>query len=113
MSQTHATPETGQKPKRHFLMHPAVFIVEAVILVCVIVGITMANDPGENHYVGTATVDKVLGGGKKCWVDLTTVDGGKLTYFRMSKDTCDQVHEGDVIEVVKGKYLPQIASKTP
>lgn len=109
MSQNqYAVPEGKPPAQRHFLMHPVVFIIEAILLISLVVGITMANQVPDDHFTGIATVEHVNGGGKKCWVDLRTEDGVFLNDFRVTQNSCNNLSEGDVVEVVKGKYVPEL-----
>jgi hypothetical protein len=112
MSQNEQSDVVEKKPSpRSFLLNPIVMIIEAILLVCVIVGLTLANTQPSDHFTGTATVVSFTGTAKKCWVDLEKEDGAILNDFRMSQETCEHISEGDVVEVVKGKYLPEIASQ--
>jgi hypothetical protein len=100
-----------KKATRSFLLNPVVMVIEAIILIGLVVGITLGSATPKDHFTGIATVEHVNGGSKKCWVDLRTEDGTFLNDFRMSQDTCESLSEGDVVEVIKGKYLPEIAHR--
>jgi hypothetical protein len=110
MSQTENVPEAA-KSKRNFLMHPAFILVQSFLLLGVLLVIAIANAGTKEDFTGIATVEHV-NGGKRCLLDLRTEDGVFLDNFRMSSGTCRKVSEGDVIEVVKGKDLHEIAERS-
>lgn len=110
MSQNEHVPE-ATKSKRNFLMHPAFVLVPSFLLLGVLLVIAIANAGTKEDFTGIATVERV-NGGKRCLLDLRTEDGVLLDNFRMSSDTCRKVSEGDVIEVVKGKDLHEVAGRS-
>lgn len=109
MSQNKNVSEAA-KSKRHFLMHPAFILVQSFLLLGVLLVIAIANAGTKEDFTGIATVEHV-NGGQRCLLDLRTEDGVFLDNFRMTTGTCRKVSEGDVIEVVKGEDLHEIAEK--
>ncbi|MFF1880187.1 hypothetical protein ACFVVC_01795 [Pseudarthrobacter sp. NPDC058196] len=110
MSQNESVLEAGES-KRNFLAHPAFFLVPSFLLLGVLLVTAIANAGAKDDFTGIATVEHV-NGGKRCLLDLRTEDGVFLDNFRMSSATCKKVSEGDVIEVIKGKDLPEIAERS-
>lgn len=110
MSQNEIAPEAA-KPKRGFLTYPASIFVPTFLFLGALGIIALANVNSNEDFTGIATVEHV-NGGKRCLLDLRTEDGVFLDNFRMSSETCRKVSEGDVIEVVKGKDLHEIAERS-
>lgn len=95
-----------KKTTRSFLLNPVVLGIEAVLIVCFGVGITMSYAQPKDYYTGAATVVSFTGSAKHCWVDIEH-DGVVTKYFEMAMKTCDNITKGEVIEIVRGKYLPE------
>lgn len=98
--------EDQKKTTRSFLLSPVVLAIEAVLIVCLGIGVTMSYTQPKDYYTGPATVVSFTGTAKHCWVDIKH-DGIVSKRFEMAVDTCDDLANGEVIEIVRGKYLPE------
>lgn len=111
MSQPNDVSPEQKSATRHFLLNPVVVVIEAVLLICLVIGITMGSAPAKNYYTGPATVLKVQSATKVCRVDMKTADGEIIRNLDMEAQACYNLAEGDAIEVIHGKYKPGIAPR--
>lgn len=95
-----------KKATRSFLLNPVVLAIEAVLIVCFAIGVTMSYAQPKDYYTGTAKVISFTDTAKHCWVDIEH-DGIVSKRFEMTRATCGEIAKGDVIEIVRGKYLPE------
>lgn len=104
--QVSSEPDSQKKATRNFLLNPVVLGIEAVLIVALGVGMVMSYTQPKDYYTGPAKVISFTSSAKHCWVDIEH-DGVTTKYFEMAQKTCGEITEGETIEIVRGKYLPE------
>jgi hypothetical protein len=99
--------ETNPAPKKKslksILLSPAVVGIEFAVVVIGVVTFGFITNPPEPPYTGTATVVSYETANKRCYLTLIHEADGKKHQHRPLRQTCEQLHEGMVIELVEGK----------
>lgn len=109
--QPDTTEPTGRSGKlRAFLLNPWTIGLEFLLIISVVAGYGIATTPQEPMFEGTATVVKIEQATKVCNIKLRHEDG-TVKKHKMTQYTCKNVTEGEVIDVVAGKYVSQLASQ--
>lgn len=107
-------PENGpgkhESKVRSFFMNPWTIGVGFLLIIGTIGGYGIATTPKKPLFEGTATVVDIQHANKVCKIRLRHEDG-IVRKHDMSQYTCKHVTEGEVIEVVAGKYVSQLASQ--
>lgn len=102
--------KSGSGKLRAFLLNPWTIGLEFLLIIGIVAGYGIANTPQEPMFEGTATVVDIEHATKVCNIKLRHEDG-TVKKHKMSQYTCKNVTEGEVIDVVAGKYVSQLASQ--
>lgn len=109
-NQPDSSPSSGKDRIRSFLLNPWTIGIEFFLIVGIVAGYGIATTPQEPQFEGRATVVRIESATKVCRITLRHEDG-KIKKHDMEIDTCKRVTEGDVIDVVAGKWKPRLASE--
>lgn len=91
-------------------MNPWTIGLGFLLIITVVAGYGIATTPPKPIFEGRGTVVKIEHATKVCNIKLRHEDG-TVKKHKMSQYTCKNVTEGQVIDVVAGKYVSQLASE--